>query len=156
MDQPVAVVTTLAAVYLAACLSPGPNWFVIGELTASRPRNDAIMAALGISAGSTVWALLSIAGLVAVLESHPRLNAAWHAAGATYLMWCGLSMIWRAGSVSLSFPRDEVSSTGPGRNPFRIGLVTSLTNPKAGVFWTAFSPRTFPAPYPPGLPRAWC
>lgn len=150
MSEASAALATLAAIYLAACVSPGPNWLIIGELAASQRHRDAGNAALGIALGSTAWAALSIAGVAALLQEHPEFAFAWRAAGAAYLVWCGVSMLRRAGAVSFRPSAGARAAPEMHGHAFRIGLFTSLGNPKAAAFWTS----VFAASIPGAIP-AW-
>lgn len=148
MSQATAVLAPLAAIYLAACVSPGPNWFMIGELAASQRHREAVTVALGIAAGSTTWATLGITGVATVLQGHSEWAFVWRALGAAYLVWCGLAMLRHAGAASSN---PAAGRQSPAGHPFRIGLLTSLTNPKAGMFWTSVFAANVPGPTPPGL-----
>lgn len=151
MSEASAALATLAAIYLAACVSPGPNWLIIGELAVSQRHRDAGNAALGIALGSTAWAALSIAGVAAVLEKHPEFAFAWRAAGAAYLVWCGVSMLRRAGAVCINPPTGTRSALGTHSSAFRTGLLTSLGNPKAAAFWTSVFAASIPGAVPAWL-----
>ncbi|VXC48236.1 LysE family translocator [Massilia sp. 9I] len=148
MSQASALLATLAGIYLAACISPGPNWFLIGELAVSQRRREAVQVALGIAAGSTTWATLSITGVATVLARYPEFGFAWRALGAAYLMWCGMSMLRRAGVPSFGPAAGRESASGMHRHPFRTGLSASLSNPKAGLFWTGVFAANVPGQAP--------
>lgn len=150
MSEATAVLAALAAIYLAACVSPGPNWFIIGELALSRRHRDAYRAALGIALGSTSWATLSIAGVATVLQGQPQLAFLWRTAGAAYLVWCGVAM-WRRAGVSIRPAAGADGAPGIPGHAFRTGLFTSLTNPKAGLFWTSVFAANMPGEAPAWL-----
>ena len=69
-------------------------------------------------------------------------------AGAAYLVWLGLNLIFR--------PRDRFELTAAleaGADDLawlRRGLLTNLLNPKVGVFYVSFLPQFLP----PGVPAA--
>lgn len=128
---------TLAAVYLAVLASPGPNFFILSQLSLDGRRREALWTVLGLVTGSVVWVVLTLAGLSALLASHPLLATAIRSLGAAYLVWYGWLLL-RSALVPASGPlpvaRPAISSP---RAAYRAGLVTGLTNPKAAAFWTS-------------------
>jgi threonine/homoserine/homoserine lactone efflux protein len=135
----------IAGLYLIAVASPGPNFFVITQLSLSGQRRRAILAACGIAAGSVIWALLAMCGLAALLAKADWLYAAVRLAGAVYLIWFGLRLL-RGAFRGLPAPV-HVAGTASGRI-WRSGLLTSLTNPKSGAFWTSIFATAFPSSAP--------
>jgi len=132
----------IAGLYLIAVASPGPNFFVIGQLSLSGQRQAALAAACGISLGSIIWVLLAMAGVAAVLASAEWLHLALRITGAAYLIWLGAKMLHAAARPKAQIAYD-VAALEPMR-AFRKGVLTSLTNPKSGVFWTSAFATTFP------------
>jgi threonine/homoserine/homoserine lactone efflux protein len=135
MNESVALLSTLAAIYLAACISPGPNWILISTLAVRGERRAAVAVAAGIALGSTLWATLAILG-AATFVRNEAVASALRLCGAAYLGWYGWSLARRPPAMGLA------NGEGAGRvaNPavhFRSGLLTSMTNPKAGMFWTS-------------------
>ena len=70
----------LAAVYLAVLASPGPNFFILSQLSLDGRQRDARWAVLGLVTGSVLWVVLSMAGLSALLKA--RWVALCHEAAA--------------------------------------------------------------------------
>lgn len=68
-----AVVFGATLIWLAAVISPGPNFLVVSRLALSRSRASAIGATLGIAAGSVIYAALTLFGLSV---AHPSLRLA--------------------------------------------------------------------------------
>lgn len=79
----------LAAVYLAVLASPGPNFFILSQLSLDGRQRDARWTVMGLVTGSVVWVMLSMAGLSALLGSHPLVASAVRLLGAVYLIWYG-------------------------------------------------------------------
>jgi threonine efflux protein len=147
MENFIALVT-IAALYLATKASPGPVFFVLTRYSMAGLKRSATMISIGITIGSFSWALLSMAGLSAILASTTWLYFTLKAIGATYLLYLGIAL-WRT-------PPDEPS---PARRTsgidelnlikaLRIGLITSFMNPKSGVFWSSVFVVAFPAQAP--------
>lgn len=141
MTHPAALLGALAAIYLAACISPGPNWLMISSLAVRGERRSAMAVACGIALGSTTWATLAIIGAATVLRS-PALASVLRLCGAAYLAWYGWTLIRRP-TVAGSTPVPEAATAH-----LRTGLLASLSNPKAGMFWTSVFAANVPAQTP--------
>jgi threonine/homoserine/homoserine lactone efflux protein len=88
---------------------------------------------LGVIAGDQVLLWMAVAGVAAVLASHPAWFAAVQWAGAAYLAYLGLRLLLaREGSA----PPIRIEP----RQYARQALVITLLNPKAIVFYMAFFP----------------
>jgi threonine efflux protein len=137
----------IGGLYLIAAASPGPNFFIISQLSLAGERHRACLVAAGITAGSTLWASSAMAGLAALLLHLSWLSFGLKLAGAAYLVWYGLKLLRSAGKQGVEVPADtqHVPTTG---HAFRTGLLTSLTNPKSGVFWTSVFATTLPVGAP--------
>ncbi|WP_326543340.1 LysE family transporter [Pseudorhodoferax sp.] len=142
----------LAGIYLAVLASPGPNFFILSQMALEGRRAEARWVVLGLTTGSIVWVMVSLAGLSALLASHPWAATAVRLLGAAYLLWYGARLLLSA-FASARAPRAAVR-TLPGAasrwSAYRTGLLTGLTNPKGAAFWTS----AFAAVLPPGAP-AW-
>jgi threonine efflux protein len=75
----------IAGLYLVAAASPGPNFFIISQLSPAGERQRAYLVAAGITAGSTLWASSAMAGLAALLLHVRWLSLVLKLAGAAYL-----------------------------------------------------------------------
>jgi len=140
---------TLAAVYLAALASPGPNFFILSQLSLEGRRSEAQWTVMGITTGSVTWAVLCLAGLSALLAGHPTLATAVRLVGAAYLGWYGFTLLRSA--LAPAQPRRAVAAPAAAVSAFaayRTGLMTGLTNPKSAVFWSS----AFAALLPHGAP----
>jgi threonine/homoserine/homoserine lactone efflux protein len=91
-----------------------------------------VLTIAGNSIGVVAWALLSIAGISALVAASEVAFVVLKVSGAGVLVYLGIQSIRRAGH--------EVVSARRGR-PFRDGLVTSLANPKLAVFFIALFPQ---------------
>jgi hypothetical protein len=90
------VVWTVLALYLLAALSPGPNVVLIIQTAATRPRAEAVGAALGVATGSFLLAVLGALGLRQLL-AHPVVARVLHLTCAAYLVYLGIRMwYWAA------------------------------------------------------------
>ncbi len=67
--SPYVIIFGATLIWLAAVVSPGPNFLVVSRLALSRSRRSAIGATLGITVGSLIYAALTMFGL-SVLMRH--------------------------------------------------------------------------------------
>jgi threonine/homoserine/homoserine lactone efflux protein len=89
----------------------------------------------GNSIGVITWALLSIAGISALVAASEVAFIALKVTGALVLVWLGIQSFRRAGSP-------DAAVLEPRRaRAFRDGLITSLANPKLAVFFIALFPQ---------------
>ncbi|MCG5075862.1 LysE family translocator [Paraburkholderia tagetis] len=167
-----ATLLQIAIVYLFALVSPGPNFFMVTQLSLAGRRGLGIASAFGVGTGSTLWAALAMLGFAAVLQHIEWLYHGVRVAGALYLLWFGIKLL-RSGARRDAKAADAVDaantadtanatrSTGnaavtplppPDRRAWlrtwRAGFLTCLTNPKSCVFWTSVFAAIFPA-HPP-------
>ena len=92
-----------------------------------------LAATLGVIAGDQVLLWLAVAGVAAVLLTHPTWFAAVQWAGAIYLGWLGWRL-WR------TRPGDAPALRLRPHHYFRQAWLITLLNPKAIVFYMAFFP----------------
>ena len=112
---------------------PGPGNFALLTSTAKGGWKGGAAATLGVIAGDQVLLWMAVAGVAAVLASHPAWFAAVQWAGAAYLAYLGLRLLLaREGSA----PPIRIEP----RQYARQALVITLLNPKAIVFYMAFFP----------------
>ncbi len=139
---PLAMMTSVAAMWLVAVAIPGPNFFAIARLAAGRGRAEAMAGVAGIGLGSLCWALTGLFGLHALVTLAPALYAALQLIGALYLILQGSRIL----ADSLRPQRSPgARETGPA---FRMGLLTSLSNPKSALLVGSL----FAALLPPDAP----
>lgn len=143
----VSTLVAISGLYLLAAASPGPNFFIISQLSLSGRRRLAVLVALGIALGSTIWASLAMLGIAALLAKVDWLYTAIRLAGALYLIWFGGKLLLSAARPSAITQAADSGIRGTGQ-ALKAGLLTSLSNPKSGAFWTGVFATTFPAGAP--------
>jgi threonine/homoserine/homoserine lactone efflux protein len=112
---------------------PGPGTFALLTSTGHGGLRAGAAATLGVILGDQVLMWLAVAGVAALLAANPGVFKAVQYAGAAYLAWVGLRLIFaRPGAASPI--RIE-----PRRYARQAFLIT-LLNPKAIVFYMAFFP----------------
>ena len=134
---------SIALVNLVAWITPGPNMIAVMSASLTRGRRAGLLTGLGLSAGATVWAGLAVVGVASLFDLFPHAVLALRMAGAGYLVWLGLKSLRAALGPG---PGGHAAPAAPARagSAFRTGLLVSLTNPKAALFFgsvlTAFVP----------------
>jgi threonine/homoserine/homoserine lactone efflux protein len=126
--------TALAALVVAV---PGADTLVVVRNTLSGGPRSAVRTTTGVCMGLAAWALLSSAGLAAAVAASPTLFAVLRAAGAAYLVLLGVQALMAAN-------RTAAESELPSGRDWRQGALTSLGNPKVGVFYTSLLPQFLP------------
>jgi threonine efflux protein len=123
--------------FLLAIASPGPNVLAVIGTSMGVGRGSGIALALGVAAGSFAWALLTAAGLSALLAAYASALTAIKIAGGLYLLW----LAWKAfRSAASAHDIEAVALAGGKRGPlgyFIRGLAIQMTNPKAALAWIA-------------------
>ena len=112
---------------------PGPGNFALLTSTAKGGLWGGAGATLGVILGDQVLLWAAVAGVAAVLASHPQWFMGVQWAGAAYLGYLGVRLLWaREGSA----PPIRIEP----RHYLRQALFITLLNPKAIVFYMAFFP----------------
>jgi threonine/homoserine/homoserine lactone efflux protein len=131
-------------------ITPGADMAMVSRSVLMGGRRDAFATTLGISAGCLVWAIVSAAGVAAVLAASRTAYDALRLVGAAYLVWLGVQSLLaaRRGDYRVA-EREGASRRRP--SAFRQGLLTNLFNPKIAIFYSTFLPQ-FIGPGDPALP----
>lgn len=133
---------TYALGALGIILLPGPNSLFVLSVATSRGVKAGWQGAFGVFVGDTVLLTLTALGAASLLRSNPALFVVVKYAGAAYLSWVGLNLVW-SGIQKLRAPnqtQQSVVSETPVHlaHPFKRALVISLLNPKAILFLLSF------------------
>ncbi|OJF96108.1 LysE family translocator [Pararhizobium antarcticum] len=121
--------------YLIATASPGPAVLAIISTSISQGRSAGLALALGVLSGSYTWAMLTAAGLSALIRSYGHALIILKIAGGLYLLWLAYNALRAA--LRKDAPKSLVS---PDVRPslkklYFKGLSIHLTNPKAIFSW---------------------
>lgn len=143
------ILTTLIGILGVLCLgimSPGPSFVLVARTSVARSRADGFATAVGMGVGGTLFAVLALLGLQAVLLSVPILYMALKIAGGAYLVYLAV-MIWRGSKHTIDVSGNSGERSSKVYESFKIGLVTQLSNPKTAIFYGS----VFAALLPPNL-----
>jgi threonine/homoserine/homoserine lactone efflux protein len=127
-----------AAASVLLALTPGPNLLYLVSRTLCQGRRAGIVSLAGTSLGFFVHLIAAALGLSAVFLAVPLLYDLVRYAGAAYLLWLAWGAL-RQKSGDLFAPRD-LPQESPARL-FRVGLATSILNPKVALFYLALLPQ---------------
>jgi threonine/homoserine/homoserine lactone efflux protein len=131
-----------AGLCLVLALTPGPDTFLVLRYSMGRAR-DGIAAAAGTAVGSLVWAALVGVGLAALLEQSAEVFRIVKIAGGLYLLYLGVTAFiasrrsarTHVESDALPSPRRRSSSS------LLAGMLSTMLNPKVGLFFIAVVPQ---------------
>src|SRR5512145_2698511 len=88
-----------AAILLFLAL-PGPGTFALLTSTAKGGLRAGAAATFGLIAGDQVLLWLAVAGVAALLAAHPTVFHLVQYAGAAYLGWIGLKLVFARGDTA--------------------------------------------------------
>src|SRR3954469_12932714 len=118
------------AICALGILSPGPNVLTVMGTSMTEGRRLGRATAWAISSGSFLWALLTWAGLVAVIAAYASvLNAV-----KLYLLWLAFKAFRSAASANEPIA-GTFAAARTKRAFFLRGLTIQMTNPKAAFSW---------------------
>jgi threonine/homoserine/homoserine lactone efflux protein len=126
----------LACVVLV--LTPGPNLLYLISRTLCQGRVAGLVSLAGTTTGFVVHILAASLGLSAVFLAVPVAYDVLRWAGAAYLVYLAWDSV-RAGSGGLFAPR-TLPAAAPAKL-FRMGILTSILNPKVALFYVALFPQ---------------
>ncbi len=141
------VILTLFSAMLVLAVIPGPGIFIVVARTLSQGFSAGVVTSMGIVAGDYVYIILAVAGLATVAQLYSELFLIIQYMCAAYLAWLGGSLL--VGQWRLRHNKDRITGTPdktvqvlPSRQwaNFSAGLLTTLSNPKAVLFYVSFFP----------------
>ena len=133
-------------------VAPGPDSMLVMTRSATQGFKAGSAAALGIGAGVFVHVGSAALGLSALLAATAWGFTAVKWAGAAYLVYMGLAMLFsrtKPTSATVDLPAPQ-----PWRALFAQGFLTNALNPKVALFFLAFVPQ-FIAPTAPNKALAF-
>jgi threonine/homoserine/homoserine lactone efflux protein len=142
---------TIAQALVAFCLAAGlltiapgmDTALVLRTATAEGPKGGGL-AALGVVMGCLTWGAAVALGLGALLAASELAFSVLKWAGALYLVWLGLNLLFKPRS-RFELGHAAQGSSASRRNWLWRGYLTNLLNPKVGVFYVSFLPQFLPA-----------
>jgi len=120
---------------------PGQDTALMIRNTVVGGRPVGLSTAGGIATAQVVWTAATAAGLAALLVAWRPAFDALRLVGAAYLLFLGARMLrdaFRARTHGAAATRPAARSP---RRAYRQGLLSNLSNPKMGVFFTSLLPQ---------------
>ncbi|MFT4431887.1 LysE family translocator [Caballeronia sp. 15715] len=126
-------------------VTPGPDTAYIVGRSVAQGRGAGVVSALGIALGCIVHTLACAFGLTALLAASVTAFTIVKFAGAIYLIYLGVRLIFAKPAVTKA--SDEVEDSRVRTAPkslqqlFTQGFVTNVLNPKVVLFFVSFIPQ---------------
>lgn len=133
-----------AGLCLVLALTPGPDTFLVLRYSMVRAR-DGFAAAAGCAIGSLVWAALVSVGLAALLEQSAEVFRIVKIIGGLYLIYLGVAAFIATRRRVRAGDTDDAHAGAPSKrrstSSLLAGLLSTLLNPKVGLFFLAVVPQ---------------
>ncbi len=145
---------------IALAIIPGPDT-MLALRYALRGRGAGLLSALGSTTSMLLWGALAAIGVVAVLRASAIAYDLLTIAGGGYIVYLGVRLV--VGAVTVFRTRTAAAGDGTvdavegdpeaGRTrrwldfggPYLAGALSTITNPKVGIFFLALFPEFVPA-----------
>lgn len=138
------VLISIGSVQLLAVISPGPSFLITARTAVAQSRADGVKVALGVGAGTIIWASAALLGLNVIFHAVPMLFIAMRIAGAVFLLWIAYQIFRHAADpIEIETSKGEVLP-----NPFVKGFLTQISNPKVAVFFGSIFIAMLPSDVP--------
>ena len=128
-------ILTVAAIAAIGIMSPGPDFFAVTYASMLQSRLSAFWVALGVICGNGIWAGAALLGVGALFALFPTFYLGFKIFGALYLCYLGIKMLR---SARQPLPENGAeSSSNSVYTLFSKGLATTMSNPKAAVYYAS-------------------
>ncbi|SDZ74752.1 Threonine/homoserine/homoserine lactone efflux protein [Thiothrix caldifontis] len=132
---------SLFTLCLMGAIFPGASLAVVLRNTLNHSRLHGAITGIAHAIGLGCYALLSVLGLVLVLQQSPLLFKTLSYFGAIYLLWLGYQGITATATPPAADMPNTPQPSATLWNAARDGLLIALLNPKVGLYFLAiFSP----------------
>jgi len=129
-----AIVLFLSMIVLAAI--PGPGALSVTARASIGGFSQGLSATAGIVTGDFVFISIALAGLTTLSNALGELFVLIKYVGAAYLIWLGISLMTTRSNTEFG----QQASRSNHLTSFAIGLITTLGNPKAMLFYFSLFP----------------
>ncbi|XAS71739.1 LysE family translocator [Micrococcaceae bacterium Sec5.1] len=139
-----ASLAAFAGLCLVLSVTPGPDTFLVLRIALNWP-SAGIAAAAGSAGAAIVWAALVGIGLAALLEQSAELFRWLKIAGGLYLLYLGVSSFIKSRKAATAGGADSEAPLPYSRlAALGAGALSTLLNPKVGLFYLAVVPQFIP------------
>jgi threonine/homoserine/homoserine lactone efflux protein len=136
------VLLTIALLWFATAVAPGPNFVVTTRTALLNDRLTGIQTALGIACGTVLWGLAGFFGIHALFVMAPWLYLALKIGGSAYLIVLGVQYLLH------SFRREPPPTARlrpmSTHSAILLGMITSLANPQTALSTASLFAATLP------------
>lgn len=132
-------------VALVLTIAPGLDTAMVLRTSAAESTRNGVLAAFGVGAGCLLWGAGAALGLGALLVASPLAYAALKWAGAVYLVWLGLQLLFKSRGTRSGLNPAGQREPGSGWAALKRGFTTNILNPKVGMFYITLLPQFVPA-----------
>jgi threonine/homoserine/homoserine lactone efflux protein len=132
-------ITSMVSLFVALVILaviPGPGVFTVVARSMASGFFHGLVTVFGIVFGDYIFIILSVYGLSALASTMGEIFTFIKYAGAAYLVWLGIKLLLTKYSSVEVKPIIELSFF----SNFIAGLATTLSNPKAILFYVSFFP----------------
>ena len=129
------------ALVIVATSTPGPAVLFIMTNSTLHGWRKAVFAALGNIVGLFCLGIIAVTGLGTILQASEIVFNIIKYAGAAYLIYLGLKVIFQKSSDFSTMKNQLISTDVSSQKIFFQALGVALSNPKAIVFLTALFPQ---------------
>jgi len=117
-------------------MSPGPSLAVILRNTLSGSRTQGVMSGIGHGLGITFYAVVAVAGLVAIINTIPHFFSFAQITSSFFLIWLGGKMIITFFTKQYTANVD-MSLNNSAHQGFLEGFLIAILNPKIAAWLLA-------------------
>lgn len=135
---PLKEISYFALAALILVISPGPNMIYLISRSITQGQRSGLISLAGIISGFLFHIILVSAGLTAVLFAVPYVYTTMKTLGVLYLLYLAYQAI-KPNGKGLFEVRQDLTNDKPAKL-FRIGILTTVLNPKVAVFYLSFFP----------------
>jgi threonine/homoserine/homoserine lactone efflux protein len=134
-----------AGLCLLLSVTPGPDTFLVLRIALNRA-SAGVAAAAGSASAAVVWAGLVGLGLAAILEQSAEVFRWVKIAGGIYLVYLGVSSFLKTRKAARAGMKEGADAPLPYSRwaGFGAGALSTLLNPKVGLFYLAVVPQFIP------------
>ena len=122
---------------------PGPDTAIATKNTLIMGRTGGLKTVLGTCCAVLLHTTAAIAGLSALIVKSAVLFSLFKYAGAAYLIYLGISNLWRLyhQKAKVEETAETVTEQSDGNDCIKQGFVTNILNPHVAVFFLTFLPQ---------------
>jgi len=123
----------LSGIMLLGAMIPGANMAIVMRNTLAGGTRYGFITALGLASALLVHGILSMLGLIALIEEMPSLAQTIRWLGSAYLLYMGLTFLLTRKQAADA----ACDESNRGGHPYLSGLMVSLFNPKILLMFMA-------------------